>query len=287
MKEIQTIEEAIKLQEAGSLVGVFRMPEEVYRLVDAVNYSSLKELSDDSTPAHYRWAIANPRPPSAAMEKGTLWHTALLEPDKLKDRYHFWKEAKLNGATKEGKAQKAAADLAAGGKVQVYHEDAQELQEIYRLFKAHPTAPGILSSRLIEGTAFWIDEDTGLLCKCRPDAVLDVGAVFDIKTFCDRVSDRAFAREIALRLYHWQAAFYLDGLTKATGKAHNQFVWLAIEKSAPYGMRLLKAKSTVIEKGREGYKKALMRLKECRESGSWPGYPPEVTDIDLPGWFYE
>src|SRR5690606_13676340 len=70
---------------------------EAYRVIDAVNWSTLKVMA--KSPRHYRHALAHPRPPSPAMLLGTAAHLATLEADRWDDEVRIF-----DGASRRRKA---------------------------------------------------------------------------------------------------------------------------------------------------------------------------------------
>lgn len=143
-----------------------------------------------------------------------------------------------------------------------------------------------------ELSAYWRDEETGLLCRCRPD--LWVGdVVLDIKT-TDDAREHSFERSIEKFRYHVQAPFYLDGLRKAIEQSDEplpeglevprHFVFGAIEKKAPYLTAVYVLDPVTMEIGRREYREDLDALAAAIRTDDWPGYPREIQSIGLPAW---
>ncbi len=143
-----------------------------------------------------------------------------------------------------------------------------------------------------ELSVYWVDEETGLSLRCRPD--LWVGdIVMDIKTTED-ASESAFERTVEKWRYYVQAAFYLDGVRKAVEQSGcdlppgleipKYFVFGAIEKKAPHLNAAYVLSPAVIDIGRREYREDLTTLAECLSSGTWPGHPQKVRTIELPAW---
>ena len=59
--------------------------EEYHGDKDAVSKSGLDLIA--KSPAHFKWAQDNPRSETPAMQKGTLIHTMVLEPEKVGELY--------------------------------------------------------------------------------------------------------------------------------------------------------------------------------------------------------
>ena len=121
------------------------------------------------------------------------------------------------------------------------------------------------------------------MCKIRPDKLPGNGICVDIKT-TDDASPEGFSKSCANYGYHIQAAFYLEGLTRITGEQHDTFVFIAVEKTPPYGIGVYYASHDFIAKGRELMGKALDIYSECLKTNLWPCYSAEAKELNLPRW---
>ena len=272
-------------------IGMLSMPADQYHSHSAVGHSALVRIM--RSPAHYREYVTNPPEPTTAMVLGTAFHTALLEPDRFSQT--FVVTPKFDRRTKEGKAQAEAWESENAGKTALTADQMDAIQQMVAGVKAHAGAAKLLSSGVAEMSGFWVDPETGIECKCRPDFLAMGGSPFagnidriagivDVKT-CVDASAEGFARAIATLGYDVQAAFYQDGMGALTGRTI-PFYFIAVEKDAPYAVAAYKASDEMIEVGRAKYRAALQLLKWCRENESWPGYQPggEIETINLPRW---
>lgn len=216
---------------------------------------------------------------TAAMRFGTALHTAVLEPDVYASRYvtRTW-----DARTKEGKAARDAAT--ARGLIALDDDDADKIASMVASLTAHPLASRILASRThVEHPIAWECPTTGAACKGRPDAHVTIdgrSALVDVKTTED-ASPASFARSIATYAYHIQAAHYLAGWCEVMAPV-DAFVFIAIEKSAPYAVGVYELSESTLATGDERRIDLLTRLAECRTADRWPGY--EAQTIDLPAW---
>jgi len=101
--------------------------------------------------------------------------------------------------------------------------------------------------------------------------------IADIKTTED-ASPEAFSKTIAQYGYAQQAAHYLDLL----GATH--FVFIAVEKTAPYAVGVYCLDPASVAMGRERNLRNLDLLESCQSSGHWPAYSSEIETISLPAW---
>ena len=81
-------------------ISLLSMPADHYHLHPAVGHSGLVRIM--RSPAHYREYVAHPPEPTPAMQLGTAFHTALLEPDRFGQS--FVVAPKFDRRTKDGKA---------------------------------------------------------------------------------------------------------------------------------------------------------------------------------------
>jgi len=268
-------------------VGLLSMPAGQYHAHPAVGHSGLVRIM--RSPAHYREYVTNPPAPTPAMEFGTAVHTAILEPDNFARDYVV--APKFDRRTKEGKAAAEAWEAENAGKTALTAEQMADIEQMVASVKQHAGAARLLSSGLAEMSGFWIDSESGIECKCRPDFLAvendtpeQVTAIVDVKTCSDAGAD-SFARAIAAFGYDVQAAFYTDGIKELIGRTL-PFYFIAIEKEPPYAAAVYLASEEMIDVGRKKYRGALELLRWCRANDQWPGYQPngEIEEINLPRW---
>lgn len=253
----------------------FGLPEEDYRKAPGENISALKHMGQ--SPAHYQAYITRPKEePTPAQQFGTLLHACLLEPSKAD---FVEKPDDVDYRTKAGKEWRDSQVLPILNK-----EEADNIRGAQAALRKHPTVQAIIGSapdHAKEVAVFRHHEETGLLLKGRIDILTtdreENTVVVDIKT-TDDASPGEFSRAIAKWGYDQQAAHYLD-LTLASF-----FVFIVVEKNAPYGIGVYTLDEESIDIGREKNRKAYRQLVECRATNTWPAYEPSIQTISLPRW---
>lgn len=212
---------------------------------------------------------------------GTAIHAAVLEPEVFASVY--LPMPKLDRRTKDGKALYEALQIEAAekGKLLIGADDFTACQSIAEVVRSHPAAKVLFAQGMAEQSIYWTDEETGVLCKCRPDWLGKV--CLDVKS-TDDASPDGFRRSILKWNYHTQAAWYLDGIEAATGNRPGAFVFAAFEKKAPYAAAFYYADDAMIEAGRAQYRKALRTYADCVARNEWPGYSNQIEMISLPVW---
>ena len=259
---------------------------------------------------------------TAAQELGTAIHSAVLEPDDFKRIYidskppvdvgeMYYRHRQTAELLAKGKDVPRAAE--AMGVKEATASKYAKLKEVQKLrvhylrhppesapnisnddlgramgaasaVLTHPTASKIIASGNAEISHFWRDEETGLVCRCRPDSKIDDGILVDLKSTTD-ARPRACQREIFKWGYHVQAAFYLDGVSATERSPFDRFVFIFVETKAPYGVRVYELSAEAIQRGRDEYRATLAAIAEYRDGGKqWTGYPTHIETIDLPSW---
>lgn len=264
------------LVKSGIIKGI---PIAEYHKSAATSKSQLDQLA--KSPAHYLASLTTQRKETAAMRIGTLFHGLVLEPERVKIAV----APVCDKRTKDGKATWEAFCLENVGAEIVTAEEGEMLTGMVASVRAHPAASALFSGPgIAEGSAFWIDEYSGELCRCRPDFYRqDLGIIVDLKSTEDASPD-GFARSIAKYGYHRQNAMYADGVESSTGDFVKGFVFVVTEKSAPYCTAVYSLDMQGIEIGRDQYKGLLLDLADCKISKKWPGYSERIEVLSLPSW---
>ena len=258
----------------------YDMPFAEYCGWPAINNSVLACLMGRS-PLHAKVMIDGQREDTPSLSFGRAFHTATLEPELFDQTYTV--APKIDRRTKDGKARWAAFQAASDGKELLSDDDYQTLKQMASSVRNSPAIDCITNGKS-EVSIVWEDEATGLLCKMRIDYLhKDRGFLVDLKTTRDASPD-GFSRAMFTYRYHQQAAFYMAGFKSITKTDESLFLFVAIEKTAPYASAIYEVAGRTIQAGENAYKGALIAYKECIESGVWPSYQKEVELIDMPAW---
>ena len=257
-----------------------RMTEKEYRAYPAVNKSTLWEIR--KSPAHYKYALEHPNPDTPALKMGRAIHMAILQPDDFSKRYMV--SQNFDRRTKEGKAQYEAFMASVGDKELIDSDTFNELAAMYEAVWTDPDATEMLTGCRFETPLFWTDEATGIKCKCRLDADKRKrrhAVVVDLKS-CTDANTNTFMREALKYGYDVQCAHYLRGY-KANYRVDTiDWYFIAVEKKPPYAVNVIKAGDAFIDRGTWQLIDLMDRLKECRDTNTWPGYGR--NELVLPEW---
>jgi hypothetical protein len=257
-----------------------------YHAHAAISKSHLDQVA--RSPLHYFARYLDPNrvvpEPTPAMAIGSAVHTHVLELDQWDARYVSAPDG-IDRRTKAGKAEWEAFTTAATGRTVLPKADADLVMRMAHSVFSHPAAAMLLAlPGKAETTHMWTDAATGLECKCRPDWLTDdCRLLVDLKTTED-ASPRGFSRSIVQWRYFLQASWYLDGVEQATGTRPEQFIFITVEKKAPYAVAVYAADAEMIAAGAQTAARDLDVLATCKAAGAWPGYSDQIEPISLPPW---
>jgi exodeoxyribonuclease VIII len=251
----------------------------VYHASAGISRSGITEFK--KSPLHYWQAYLAPnrikKSPTPSMILGDAVHTKLLEPDLFDER--FIVSQRYDGRTKIGKASKELFEMSAAGKSILDSDQYITLEAICNEVDKHPLIPRLLKDAKIERSLYWIDSETELLCKARPD-VLTPKYIIDVKTTADS-SYEAFMWSIKNYNYHIQAAMIIDAIRELTGVLMHNFIFITIQTTPPYKPFLYNLSDMYIEWGREEYKRLLRVLRNCFDTNQWDRDRNQVIEIDI------
>lgn len=262
----------------GALAGV---PESEYH-ADRSSLSSSGARTLLQSPAKFKWAQDHPKR-ATYFDVGSYVHALVLGEGA---GVHV-----IDADDYRGKAAREARDQAyADGLTPLLRADHELAQRMCESVNAHPLAATLLSEGEPELSLYWIDPETGIKLRARLDWFRPVdGAdpvVVDLKTTAASASPEAFAASAAKYKYHFQAAWYLEGM-RQTGLADNaDFLFVTVEKEAPHLVSVTQLCADALALGERQMREAVRIYAACLETDTWPGYGDDVTVIDLPRWAY-
>ena len=212
-----------------------------------------------------------------AMADGTAVHAFFLERDNF-DTDFVIKPADMRLNTKAGKEWA----LEHQSKIIIDSELGNNLYEMEKSFMDSPAKLIYDIKGQTELSYFWDDFGT-IKGKCRPDWISDDGnIVVDIKSTTD-ASPRGFQKSISTWGYHLQLGWYLRGLRKL-GLPAEQFIFIAIEKTAPFCVGVYRADQEMINYAMKELDQLMPEIQTAMVSNEFPDYTPEITSIGLPPW---
>ncbi len=268
-----------------------------YLAVDAFSASDMKHL------ARSAWHWKN-RPASQqstrSMLTGSLVHCAQLEPEALNNRYVFvpesaprkpteaqWNAAKSNESSAAAKDWWAKFNEQIAGRELVTADEFALMQQQLKALAENPTLASDFATGQSEVSIFWIDEETGVYCKARPDHIhhLDDRTVriIDIKSTMDE-SPSGFGRVAARLGYHRQAAHYTMGYTQVTGKKVEAFVFAAVTSQAPVLAVPYVLTDEIADQAIDERADLIELYARCKRENHWPAYGAGYQLLDFPAY---
>lgn len=289
------------------------MPEEEYFRLPAVSNSRLTPLL--KSPAHCRYAMDHPKPPTDAMILGSAVDCLVFSPTLFNERFAVAEQC--SRATQKGpRCSKngvskvfgepvwhCSQHLTAGFR---YHKDftvlsADQSSTAYAMAKVihdHEGAKTLLRCcEEFQLSLVW--RENNLLCKGRLDGLsTELKTIIDLKK-CQDASPEGFAKSIAQYGYHRQAAMYLRGATYHGIDVKN-YVIIAVESEPPNAVALYTlterpprtvsnahetfGRLSPVEYGNHQLLRLLDLYERCEATGKWPGYAEQPVAISLPKW---
>lgn len=248
--------------------------------------SQMKDLLEDAEIFYRKYITKEQEKISIpAFDVGTYFHTAILEPNKLKDesvvysgirRGKEWDKFQADNSGKNiiTEAEKKVAD----GLIKAVQSSPISMKRISR---GTPEVSGFvdllvcngdiysLDSKFILGKGGWMDnkikpskkESIIIPMKVRADCLADT-FILDLKSTTGNVrSDKAMKMKVSDYNYDLSAALYLDLFTLLTGKLMSEFIWTFASKDY-FNCKSYIATAENIQVGRAKYKKAIVTLAE-------------------------
>lgn len=251
---------------------------EQYLELEGVNWSTLKHFY--KSPAHVKVYLDSPREETPSMAKGTLQHMAILEPDKFTESVAVMPDFG-DLRFKESKEKKKAWIDDHQGLIPC---DAKTYSDLFGMSKAiwaNSDAKALLTCCTeTERPLQW--SEGPVKCKGLLDIVTSKGIIADIKT-TDDVRPFSFAKKAAAMHYYEQAAYYLRG-ARAAKLPLDRFLWIAIESSAPYSVRVYSLKESDRIAADNVLDSFLAKYWACKETDKWPGYQAGIEELECPDW---
>ena len=251
----------------------------------ATNDTSSTNLKDTMDSMHY-YKLRNDGsllfPATKSMDLGTAVHALVLEPANFYNDIAVSPEFGYKAVDKEAKAEFEERNA---GKTIISREQYLIAKGMAESVLRHEGAKWLLKDSVCEHSGFYIDPETGIACKYRPDSRKQ-SVMSDLKTTND-VSKDSFAKTIARFGYHISAAHYLEGDRVLHGTDHETFVFIAVSNKKPYEVAIYPLGQRSLQEGYKERLKALNRIKLARETGVYPLINEgKALEIDIPNWAF-
>ena len=247
------------------------MTNKEYRKAQGISSSDFRLL--EISPLHYQhkehFTLSGD-----SFDFGSALHKMVLEPKEFEQEFAITPDAPRN--TKVGKDEHAQFFEELGERTALTSSEYKQIKKMSENVE-------IIAGKLLKGGAaessHFSSDEKGIVRKCRPDYYNEhTGIIIDVKT--TKAGDEySFARSIYDYKYHRQAAWYIDTL-RLCGKKAERFVFIAVDKTSPYMVRIYELDQEAIERGRKEYQDLLDEYIAFLETGK----TQVVKPINLPEW---
>lgn len=249
---------------------------------DWLSVSGAKKLIPPSCPAKFK-AQQGVEEHKPIFDLGKAAHTRVLgEGDEV---------VVVDAPDWRGKEARLARDAAyEQGKVPILAADNVVIDAMAASLEAHEIAPLLFATGKAEQSAFWVDQETGVRCRARFDWLPDKQTgrrliIPDLKTAVSS-EPAEFGRSAARFHYAMQDQHYSGAATALGLDDDPAFVFVVIEKEAPYIVTVCELTEDDKRLGRAMNDKARRIFAECLATNEWPTYNAGVAQVSLPAWHH-
>jgi hypothetical protein len=250
-----------------------------------IGSSQLRSLIDSPKRFYHEFFKGETQEPTEAMKLGTLIHQAILEGPKFRENYVVAPEFG-DQRTKAAKEAKASWFLdVPKDKMVVSKEDFDILMGVTQSILEHPQARDLLKNGKPEIAGYFVDEETGIKQKIKPDFL-----TFNSLSFVDLKSTksaehRLFMNSIFSYRYDIQIQMYREGIKAITGIWPEIISIIAVEKTPPYESAVYFFNDFSLEQAAIDYHNGLRKLKKCIDTGIFPQRQTMIQPVVTPQWF--
>lgn len=204
-----------------------------------------------------------------AFRFGSAFHCLNNEPHLFRETYHV---CPFDGRRGQDWDKERAR---AGGKIILMQKEFRCLEVMTKKLWLHPEASDLLTGAQFEMTYFSRDHETGVLKKCRVDAIKQMArkVVSDLKTTQD-ASPEQFRRDCFNFLYRISAAYYLEIVSEFYDELINDFYLIPCEKEEPHEVTDYRVDDESIAAAGDDIRNVLRKIAELKQNPKvWRGYP--------------
>ena len=257
-----------------------------YHAGPGVSSSQLRKIVKDGGAARLDWDSKHPPEDTLTFAVGRAAHSLVLG-----EGSPVVEELKVDRRTKAGKAEYAQwVESTPDNAIILKPEEYVHVVAAADVL-AHTIEAQDLLSRPggAEQSVYWQDEQTGLLCKCRPDYLpeaqgLPTQQFVDYKTTRKPLTRDGFAKDAANYGYDQAAAWYASGLIEVGYHDNPLMTFVVQELRPPYLVGVWYPDYETVEVGHALNRKALERYAQCLDQGVWPGLEATYGVFSTPRW---
>lgn len=248
-----------------------------YHGSNAISKTGLDLFSKDQSALEWSKTCPVDKEKLKTLDFGDAMHAICLEPERLAT--DFVVMPPFNLRTNVGKEEKKEFEAENEARKIITTEEHKKLELMFESVMAHPDARDLIEAEGVEECShYWIDEDTGVLCKCRPDkSISNSRFLVDVKT-TEELSKFHFS--VDDYRYDVQAPFYLDGFNASTGEEKDTFIFLVVQKKIELGrypVMCVQLPAWAVDAGRDEYRRNLESYARFLDEGNLD----PIQEIDM------
>jgi exodeoxyribonuclease VIII len=252
----------------------------------AISKSRLAKMS--VCPQYFKWCEDNPQEPSEDLIVGSAFHKLVLEADSF--GAEFVVMPNIDRRTKQGKELYEQFIITSQGRDILTQEQYETISAMRDSVLSNKYAVALLKGNH-EHSFYTQDELTKETIKVRPDCyrnVQDRIVITDLKS-CRSAITEDFMRDVVKFSYDLQAYMYTLAVSKVMNipQENVDFVFIAVEKKAPYMINILQADQFVLERGEALFREYIGKYHECKETNHWWGLNGAygiINNLSLPNY---
>jgi len=239
------------------------VPNQLYHALPGISSSQIPDILE--SPATYELRQQNPPAQTDAMLKGEVTHTLVLQPQL------YEKNFKVSPTKTKGKAWAALAEKYPEHTI-ISPGMADDAFRMRDSLYANPTIRDLLEKNTEwREVSIWVnDPQTHLVCKIRPDMIVD-GVIYDLKTTISP-QWRAFKHSIWKWNYFISAPYYMD-MARIAGLDIHGFRFIVVGNKPPHNTAIYELDKDWMDEGRSQYREALNSYWNYLMGDGWSGLP--------------
>lgn len=234
------------------------------------------------------------------MTLGTAMHLYLFERDKFNESYNVAPEG-LRRHKGRNDWKEFIEESATLGATPLTHEEFMAVEDSARAIYSHPIAQNIFKSGIPEESHFSpyirlvftddvrvMDKSDTVMLKARPDFRIindDEHIIVDFKSTSADMTIQGYTRHFLNMGGHIQTAHHKAVVEMTTGRHVDHVLHVVQSQKKPHLIRVFRIPQNWLEYGAQEVDIAVRKLEECIKTGIFPGYPPDIVDLDdVPPW---
>lgn len=256
----------------------------------AVSKSQLARMS--ICPKYFKWVEDNPQDQSDDLIVGSAFHKLVLEP--MTFGKEFVVMPCIDKRTKAGREAYEIFVEQAKGRQVITQEQYETISAMRDSIMKNKYAVALLKGKH-EKSMYGIDELTEEKIKTRPDCYKIIGKddekrviITDLKSCRSALTDD-FIRDAVKYGYDLQSYMYSLNASKVLKipLENVSFVFIAVEKKAPYLVNILQADEFVLQRGEALFREYIGMYHKAKTTNNWWGLNGEqgiINTLSLPSY---